>query len=134
MGLIYGVTAEVDLSFEPYRFADKLGPRDIIGSGGLKMGWFERWSRRQDALARGADADLVRDNRKRYRLAFLLLGFAILLSLLVSKVDLGKQLRLVTSVVAAGSGVAGLFLLMWARQEQVWLHKPDPEVPPKIFK
>jgi hypothetical protein len=98
------------------------------------MGWFERWSRRQDELAQGADTDLVRDNRKRYRLAFSLLGFAILLSLLVSKVDLGKQLRLVMSVVAAGSGVAGLLLLMWARQEQAFLHKPEPEVPPKIFK
>ena len=64
------------------------------------MGWFERWSRRQDELAQGADPDLVRDNRKRYRLAFWLLGFAILLSLLVSKVDLGKQLIRVMSVVA----------------------------------
>jgi hypothetical protein len=51
-------------------------------------------------------------------------GFAILLLLLVSKVDLGKQLRLVMSVVAAGSGVAGLLLLTWARQEQIVLHKP----------
>ena len=96
--------------------------------------WFERWRRRQYELAQGGDADLVRDNRKRYRLAFSLLGFAILLSLLVSKVDLGKQLSLVMSVVAAGSGVAALLLLMWARQEQVLLHKPDPEVPPKIFR
>ena len=88
------------------------------------MGWFERWSHRQDELAQGADADLVRDNRKRYRLAFSLLGFAILLLLLVSKVDLGKQLRLVMSVVPAGSGVAGLLLLAWARQEQIVLHKP----------
>src|SRR4029453_13416573 len=98
------------------------------------MGWFERWSRRQDELAQGADTDLVRDNRKRYRLAFLLLGFAIFLSLLVSKIYLGKQPRLVMIVVAAGSGVAGLLLLMWARQEQAFLHKPEPEVPPKIFK
>ena len=93
------------------------------------MGWFERWSHRQDELAQGADADLVRDNRKRYRLAFSLLGFAILLLLLVSKVDLGKQLRLVMSVVAAGSGVAGLLLLTWARQEQIVLHKPGKDLP-----
>jgi hypothetical protein len=54
------------------------------------MSWFERWSRRQDELAQGADADLVRDNRRRYRAGFLLLGFATLLSLLVSKVISGN--------------------------------------------
>ncbi len=98
------------------------------------MSWFERWSRRQDELAQGADADLVRDNRRRYRTGFLLLGFAILLSLLVSKVGLGEHLRQVVRVVAAGSGVAGLLLLTWARQEEIVLHKSDPEPPPKIFK
>jgi hypothetical protein len=98
------------------------------------MGWFERYHRRQDELARGADADLVRDNRKRYILAFSLLGLAILLSLLVSKVHPGEQLRLVLRVVAAGSGVAGLLLLTWARQEEIVLDKPDPEPPPRIFK
>ena len=98
------------------------------------MSWFERWSRRQDELAHGADADLVRDNRRRYRTGFLLLGFAALLSLLVSKIDLGEHLRQAVGVAAAGSGVAGLLLLIWARQEQIVLHKPDPEPPSKIFK
>ena len=74
------------------------------------MGWFERWSRRQDELAQGADADLVRDNRRRYRLGFLLLGFATLLSLLVSKVNFGEHVRQVVGVVAGGSGVPGELL------------------------
>ena len=89
------------------------------------MGWFERWNRRQDELAQGFDADLVRDNRKRYSLAFSLVGFAILLSLLISKVDLGEHVLLVLRVVAAGSAVAGLLLFGWARQEEIVLHKPE---------
>ena len=97
------------------------------------MGWFERYNRRQDELARGADVDLIHDNRKRYILAFSLLGLAILLSLLASKVSLGQHLQLAVRVVAAGFGVAGLLLFRWARQEEIVLHKPDPEPPPKIF-
>jgi hypothetical protein len=100
----------------------------------MSMGWFERWSRRQDELAQGADANLVRDNRRRYKLGFLVLGFATLLTLLVSKVDLGEHLRQILRVVAAGSGVAGLLLLAWARQEKIVLDKPDPEPPPRIFR
>jgi hypothetical protein len=100
----------------------------------MSMSWFERWSLRQDELAQGADGDLVRDNCRRYGAGFLLLGFATLLSLLVSKFDLGENLRQVVRVVAAGSGVAGLLLLIWARQEEIVLHKPGPEPPPKIFK
>ena len=34
------------------------------------MNWLERWRQRQDLLSHGVDADLIRDNRKRYKLAF----------------------------------------------------------------
>jgi hypothetical protein len=98
------------------------------------MSWFERLSRRQDELAKGADADLVRDNRKRYVLALSLLGLALLLALVVSKVELGKELRLVIRIVSGVSGLAGGLLFTWARQEEFFLNKPDPEAPPKIFK
>jgi len=47
------------------------------------MSWFERWSRRQDELAQGVDADLVRENRKQYIRAFWLLGFGFLLAFLM---------------------------------------------------
>jgi len=51
------------------------------------MNWLERWRQRQDLLSHGVDADLIRDNQKRYRVAFGLLGFGFLLSVLLSKVE-----------------------------------------------
>jgi hypothetical protein len=40
-------------------------------------GWWERWQRRQCELTQGVDADLVRDNRRRYKLALGLLAFGL---------------------------------------------------------
>jgi hypothetical protein len=67
------------------------------------MNWFDRWRKRQYQLASGVDADLVRDNQKRYRLAFGLLGFGFALGLLTAKVRLPDTLRLIASVVATVS-------------------------------
>ncbi len=98
------------------------------------MNWWDRWRRRQNQLAQGVDADLVRENQKRYRFAFGLLTFAFALSLLVSKIHLQAALRIVVSVVATVCGVAGFALLAWSRQDAAFLGKPEPEEPPKIFK
>lgn len=98
------------------------------------MNWLERRIRRQTELAQGIDADLVRDNRKRYKFAIGLLSFAVLLSFLTSKVHLAEPLRPFVGAIAGCSGVAGLVLLVWARQEEIVLNKPDPEDPPNIFK
>jgi hypothetical protein len=98
------------------------------------MNWFDRWPKRQYQLASGVDADLVRDNQKRYRLAFGLLGFGFALGLLAAKVRLPDTLRLIASVVATVSLGAGFVVAAWARQEAGFLRKPDPEEPPKIFK
>jgi hypothetical protein len=98
------------------------------------MSWFERWSRRQDELAQGVDADLVRENRKQYKRAFWLLGFGFLLAFLMSKVQLAESLRPIVAAIAGGAGVAGSILLLRARQEEIALHKPAPEEPPQIFK
>ena len=97
------------------------------------MNWLGRWLERQHDLAVGVDADLVRDNHKRYRLACGLLGFGFVLGLLVSKVHFQGILRLVVGVIATVSFLAGLVLAAWARQEAAFLSKPDHEEPPKIF-
>jgi len=94
----------------------------------------ERWQQRQHQLAQGVDAGLVRDNQKRYGLAFGLLGFAFAFGLLASKARLPSTLRLIVGVIGTASFLAGFVLAAWARQEAAFLHKPDPEEPPKIFK
>lgn len=96
--------------------------------------WFERWPQRQRDLRQGVDADLVRDNRNRYRLAFGLIGFGFLLGLLDAKIQIPGTLRLIVVGMAIASAVAGFSLAAWARQEGAFLSKPDPEEPPRIFK
>jgi hypothetical protein len=98
------------------------------------MNWFDRWQVRQYQLASGVDADLVRDNQKRYRLAFGLLGIGFALGWLATKVHLPDTLRWIVSSVATVSLVAGMVLAGRARQQAGFLRKPDPEEPPKIFK
>ena len=98
------------------------------------MNWLERWRQRQDLLSHGVDADLIRDNRKRYKLAFGLLGFAFLLGVLVANVHVVETPRLIVGVIASACLLVGFVLAAWARQQEAFLNKPDPEEPPKIFK
>jgi hypothetical protein len=96
--------------------------------------WFERWIQRQSHLAQGADGDLVRDNRNRYRLAFGLIGFGFLLGLLDTKIQIPRALHLIAVGISVVSLITGALLAAWARQEAAFLSRPDPEEPPRIFK
>ena len=96
-------------------------------------GWLQRWCQRQRDLSQGVDSDLVRDNRRRYKLSVGLLGLGILLILFGAKVHSPSTLRWILVGIAAMSFLAGSFLAHWAQQEAAFLSKPDPEEPPKIF-
>jgi hypothetical protein len=96
--------------------------------------WLERWRQRQCELAQGSDADLVRDNRNRYRLAFGLMGFGFLLSLLDTKVKIPNTFRLIVVGIATVSLITGFLLALWATQMGAFLRKPDPEEPPRMIK
>jgi protein-S-isoprenylcysteine O-methyltransferase Ste14 len=98
------------------------------------IGWIQRWNQRQRDLTQGVDADLVRENRKRYKLAFGLQGLALFLILLCAKVHIASTLFWILSATAIVSFLAGLLLAIWAQQEDAFLSKPDPEEPPRIFK
>ena len=97
-------------------------------------GWLQRWSQRQRDLTRGVDADLVRDNRKRYKIALGLIGLGLLLAMLGSKVYTPSLLHWVMLDAGGVSAVVGFLMAMWAREESAFLSKPDPEEPPTIFK
>jgi hypothetical protein len=95
---------------------------------------FERWRQRQRDLDRGVDADLVHDNRNRYRLAFGLIGFGFLLGLLNAKVHLPSRLRWIVLGIGMVSLTAGFLLALWAKEESAFLSKPDPDEAPRIFR
>jgi hypothetical protein len=97
-------------------------------------GWLKRYDRRRRELAQGADADLVRSNRGRYKLAFVLLGLGFLLVLLSTILNPSGIPHKVAVVLAGVLIVAGLAILRWASMENTFLNKPDPEDPPKIFR
>jgi membrane associated rhomboid family serine protease len=64
----------------------------------------------------------------------LVTGVAAVLGRLAAKFHLPSLLSVVFGVTAGISGVIGIVLVMWARQEHWFLTKPDPERPPEIFK
>jgi hypothetical protein len=97
-------------------------------------GWLQRWSQRQHDLARGVDGDLIRDNSKRYKVAFGLIVSGLLLAVLGNKVQIPSLLYWILVASGGVSFFAGFFIAMWAREEAAFLNKPDPEEPPTIFK
>jgi hypothetical protein len=96
--------------------------------------WLERWRKRQREIAEGTDADLVRANRTRFRVAFGLVGVGFILIILGGKLHLTGRLGTVLRVIAAVSVVVGFVLGRWARSEHEFLTRPDPEGPPEIFR
>jgi|ERR1700687_5127219 len=96
--------------------------------------WFARHLQRQRDLAQGADVDLVRDNSDRYKLAFGLMGLGFLLGLVDAKIRIPRTLHFIGVGMAALSFIAGLLLAKWAHAEYRFLSKPDPKLPPSMFK
>jgi len=97
-------------------------------------GWWARQQKRQRELAQGVDADLVHANRKRYKLAFGLLGFGLVLTFLNAEARLPEVVRIIVVGAAMAAWIAGIVVAKWARQEQMFLNQPDPEGPPSILK
>jgi hypothetical protein len=98
------------------------------------MSSWQRWIQRQQELDQGADAGLIRDNRRKFWWSDGLLGLALLLGYLVSKNPDWGLLRSIMKAIAIVLGIAGFVLRKWASQERWFLHSPDPEKPPSIFK
>ncbi len=98
------------------------------------MSWWQRFQQRQYDLARGVDADLVRDTTTHSRLSMALFCLALLLAWIAHKLPLPYSLRLAAIILAAVSLIAGAVLSRWTMAEDRFLRKPDPEPPPSIFK
>jgi hypothetical protein len=96
-------------------------------------GWGARWQKRRRELAQGADAGLMQFNRRRFRVAFGLIGIALVLVLLSAKTHVPVMVEDALRIAAGISGVVGVVLAKWAHAEHSFLAKPEQEDPSEIF-
>jgi protein-S-isoprenylcysteine O-methyltransferase Ste14 len=96
--------------------------------------WLERWQQRDRELREGVDADLVRDNRKRWKRAFCLITCGLFLFGVQSVIKLSGYWHDIAVAITMIFFSAGFFLGYWARAEKAFLDKPTPEEPPRLWK
>ena len=77
-------------------------------------GWFDRRQQRLRELQQGADADLVRENHKRWKLAWRLSGLGFLLCTAQTKVKLPTVWHNIVFWSSATTFLVGVVLLRWA--------------------
>lgn len=107
----------------------------IISADGCKTmsGYWARYQERQRKLATGVDADLLRDNRKHYRIGMALLVGGLGLILLTKYVLSCQIIARGMAVISGLSVIGGLVLLKFAQRERNVIDEPDPEKPPSIL-
>jgi hypothetical protein len=96
--------------------------------------WLERQMQRQDDLDRGVDADLVRGNRKKWKIAALFIAIGLLFLRIRSLVFISAKVQRVFDVIGATLLVLGFMIGRWAWRESAFLSQPDPKEPPRLFK
>lgn len=96
--------------------------------------WLRRWQERQRELQQGVDADLVRDNRRRWKLCWCLFGCAFLLIGIQSVIKFSDPWHRVAVVLTMVFFAGGLLCGQWARAEQSFLDRPNPKEPPRLWK
>ena len=96
--------------------------------------WLRRWNKRQAELSRGVDSNLVQENRMRWMRGLALLASAYFCRLLQGYAHLAGILKLTVVTIGIASLIGGFFLLLWARQQDVFLNKPEPDKSVGLFK
>jgi hypothetical protein len=98
------------------------------------MRWLERWQQRQYEIAQGADANLIRENVKRFRWSGGLFVAGGLLAWVAGRFQLAHALHVAAYCLAVLLLIASWVLFSWARAQDGLLRRPDPEGPPSILK
>src|ERR1700733_11344821 len=98
------------------------------------LDWLHRWQQRQRELQKGADAGLVRTNRRRWQFCFALFACSFLLIGIQAKVNLSDPWHTIAVTLTMISLVGGMLLGRWASAEQWFLNRPDPKKPPRLWK
>ena len=96
--------------------------------------WFARWNERQRQLQSGVDADLVRDNRKRWKLSIVMFVCSFLLIGIHSQVNFPQLWSRLIAVLTGLFFVCGVVLARWAGAQDYFLSRPDPKEPPRLWK
>ena len=90
---------------------------------------FARYQQRKRELAQGVDADRVRSNRARYKLAFVLFGVGFLVALVTTTLNPAGISHKIGFVLAMLLIISGLAIGRWASMENAFLNKPNPKDP-----
>ena len=96
------------------------------------FGWLERKQQRNNELSQGVDADLVRDNRKRWKQGFWFLVCGFVLLGIQTKFRFSGPWHYIAVGITMVCFASGLFLWTWARAEWAFLNRPSPKEPPKL--
>ncbi len=97
-------------------------------------GWFDRWQQRQRELQDGADADLIRANRKRWNLAWGLWACFFVLLGLQMMVKLPALWHSFVLWLSGAFFIGGSVLSRWAQAESAFLNRPGPKEQPRLWK
>ena len=96
--------------------------------------WLERQRQRDREIRQGADADLFRDNRRRWKLVWCLFACAFLFFGIESVIPLSGRWHSIAVGLTIVCFAGGVLLGQWARAEQTFLERPDPKEPPRLWK
>lgn len=80
------------------------------------------------------NADLWRDNRRRYKASAALLAVGLLVGFILPTLSHSGMLWKIVFAISMGCYAAGMLGLQWARGENVFLSKPDRPEPPQVWK
>jgi hypothetical protein len=83
------------------------------------------WRRRQNELAKGFEAERVRENRWRFKVAFASMSGG-LINLLISRVQIPVTFRKILVLVPGLLLLVGFIFATWARAEESFLSSADP--------
>ena len=98
------------------------------------LDWLDRWQQRHSELQNGADADLVRDNRRRWKFSLALLVCSFLLVGIQAAVKFPDPWHTIAVTLTIVFFVGGALLGRWARAERSFLDRPNPKEPPRLWK
>lgn len=98
------------------------------------LDWLRRWQLRQRELQNGVDADLVRTNRRRWKVCLALFACSFLLIGIRAKVNLSDSWHTIAVTLTTIFLVGGMLMGRWASAEQSFLNRPNPKEPPRLWK
>jgi len=96
--------------------------------------WLHRWRQRELDLRQGVDADLVRANRRRWKLCAWLFGLSFLCIGILAVAKFQGIMNQIAVAITVGLFVGAMILGHWARSWDAFLDRPDPKEPPRLWR